>query len=65
MQIALYGQAGRLLLRYSLCNCWPSEYTALPDLDSEANTVALASMTIEHEGWDRDLSVKPALTPSY
>ena len=54
-----------VLLRYNLYNCWPSEYTALPDLDSEANTVALASMTIEHEGWDRDLSVKPALTPSY
>ena len=65
MQIELYDQAGRLLLRYNLYNCWPSEYTALPDLDSEANTVALASMTIEHEGWDRDLTVQAALTPSY
>src|SRR5437764_3256187 len=34
MQIELYDQAGRLLLRYNLYNCWPSEYTALPDLDS-------------------------------
>ena len=28
-----------------------------PELDAEANAVALASMTIEHEGWDRDTSV--------
>jgi phage tail-like protein len=59
MQIELYNQAGQLTLRYNLYNCWPSEYTALPDLDSEANTVALASLTIEHEGWDRDTTVTP------
>ena len=57
MQIELYDQAGIITLRYNLYNCWPSEYTALPELDSEANAVALASMTIEHEGWDRDTSV--------
>lgn len=59
MQIELYNQAGQVTQRYNLYNCWPSEYTALPDLDSEANVVALASMTIEHEGWDRDLTVTP------
>ena len=57
MQIELYDQAGVITLRYNLYNCWPSEYTALPDLTSDANTVALASMTIEHVGWDRDTSV--------
>jgi phage tail-like protein len=65
MQIEHYDQAGRLLLRYNLYNCWPSEYIALPDLDSQSNAVALASMTIEHEGWDRDLTVTAANTPSY
>jgi phage tail-like protein len=59
MQLELYNQAGQIVLRYNLYNCWPSEYTALPELASEANTVALASLTIEHEGWDRDTSVKP------
>jgi phage tail-like protein len=59
MQIELYNQAGQPVLRYNLYNCWPSEYTALPELNSEANTVALASMTIEHEGWDRDLTLTP------
>ncbi len=58
MQIELYDQQGILSVRYNLYHCWPSEYTALPDLDGGANVVALASMTIEHEGWDRDTSVQ-------
>jgi phage tail-like protein len=60
MQIELYDQAGVITLRYNLFDCWPSEYTALPELNSEANAVALASMTIEHQGWERDTSVTPA-----
>lgn len=58
MQIEVYDQQGIVALRYNLYHCWPSEYTALPDLNGEANVVALASMTIEHEGWDRDTSVQ-------
>jgi phage tail-like protein len=57
MQIELYDQQRILAVRYNLYQCWPSEYTALPDLNGEANVVALASMTIEHEGWERDTSV--------
>ena len=60
MQIEVYDEAGQLALRYNLHNCWPSEYTPLPELDSESNAVALASMTLQHEGWDRD----PTLTPT-
>src|SRR3954454_17552788 len=65
MQIELYNQAGVIVLRYNLYNCWPSEYTALPELDSESNAVALATMTIEHEGWDRDTSVTAPAQPGY
>jgi phage tail-like protein len=54
MQIEVYDQLGAVTVRYDLYNCWPSEYTTLPEPDSDANVVALASMTIEHEGWDRD-----------
>lgn len=59
IQIELYDQAGRLVLRYDVARCWPSEYTALPELETEANTVALASLTLQHEGWTRDTSVVP------
>jgi phage tail-like protein len=59
MQVELNDQTGQPMLRYNLHGCWPSEYTPLPELDSESNAVALASMTLEHEGWGRD----PTLTP--
>lgn len=59
IQIELYNQAGQLAIRYNLYRCWPSEYTALPELQAEANVVALASLTLQHEGWDRDTSVQP------
>lgn len=56
MQIEVYNQAGQPVLRYNLYNCLPSEYTPLREPSSKANAVALASMTIEHEGWDRTLT---------
>ena len=59
IQLVLYDQAGRPVLRYNIYNCWPSEYTALPELNSAANAVAIASLTIEHEGWDRDMTLTP------
>lgn len=54
IQLELYDQSGVLALRYNIYNCWPSEYTALPELNAQSNAVALASLTLEHEGWDRD-----------
>jgi phage tail-like protein len=58
MQIELHDQHGGLVLRFNLYGCWPSQYAALPELDNtEADAVGLASMTIEHEGWERDPSV--------
>lgn len=59
IQIEVYNQAGQLAIRYNLYRCWPSEYTALPELSAEANVVALATLTLQHEGWDRDTSVQP------
>ena len=59
MQIEVYDEAGQPVLRYNLYNCWPSEYTALPELDAAAHAVGLASMTIEHEGWARDTRLTP------
>lgn len=65
IQLEMYNQAGQLLLRYNIYNAWPSEYHALPELDAESNTVALASLTLQHEGWDRDTTVTPPTLPSF
>jgi phage tail-like protein len=45
---------GNVVLRYKLHNCWVSEYTALPDLDANANAVAISTIKIENEGWEKD-----------
>jgi phage tail-like protein len=37
----LYNEAGQLVRAWNVFRCWPSEYQALPDLDSAANAVAI------------------------
>jgi phage tail-like protein len=41
--------------RYFLRDCWVSEFTTLPDLDAGGNAVAIESIKIEMEYWERDL----------
>lgn len=38
--------------------CWPSSYTALSDLEANDTLVAVESLTLQHEGWERDYEVK-------
>ena len=43
---------------YKLLRAWVSEFQAVPDLDANSmNTVAIQTLKVEHEGWQRDLSV--------
>lgn len=58
IKIDLLNQAGQIVLSYFVFSCWPSSYTALPELASDGNTVALELLTLQHEGWSRDDSVK-------
>ena len=65
LTLEVYNEAGQLCLRYHIFRCWISEYTALPDLDSSANAVAIQSIKLENEGWERDYSVKEPKEPSF
>ncbi|MEQ9498464.1 MAG: phage tail protein [Deltaproteobacteria bacterium] len=49
-----YNERGQAAMRYTLYGCWVSEYTAVPELDANANAVAIESIKIELEGWKRD-----------
>ena len=49
------GEAGQLAIAYKVYRCWVSEYQALPDLDANANAVAIQHIKLENEGWERDL----------
>ncbi|RKG69023.1 phage tail protein [Corallococcus sp. CA054B] len=55
---------GQVAISYKILRAWVSEYQALPDLDSQAmNTVGIQTLTLQHEGWQRDTSVpEPAET---
>ena len=61
--IDVYNEAGQKVISYQLFRCWVSEYQALPELDASANAVAIQSIKIENEGWERDEAVtEPAET---
>jgi len=63
--IELYNEAGQLVIAYRVFRCWVSEFQALPDLDANANAVAIAHLKLENEGWERDLSVVEPTEPSF
>ena len=52
--LEVFNEAGQPVLRYFLHRCWVSEFTALPDMDANANAVAIQSLKLETEGWERD-----------
>jgi phage tail-like protein len=55
--IEVYNEAGQLAMAYKVFRCWVSEYQAMPDLDANANAVAISHLKLENEGWERDLDV--------
>jgi phage tail-like protein len=55
--IELLNEQGVVAKAYKVYRCWVSEYQALPELDSNANAVAIESMTVQNEGWERDEAV--------
>ena len=63
--IELYNEAGQLALAYKVYRCWVSEFQALPELDANGNAVAIQSIKIENEGWERDESVTEPTEPSF
>jgi phage tail-like protein len=63
--IELYNEAGQKVISYNVYRCWVSEYNAMPELDALGNAVAIQSIKLENEGWDRDTSVKEPTQPSF
>jgi phage tail-like protein len=63
--IDVYNEAGQLVLAYNVFRCWVSEYQALPDLDANANAVAIQTIKLENEGWERDYDVVEPTEPSF
>jgi phage tail-like protein len=62
--IEVYNEAGQLALAYKVFRCWVSEFQALPDLDANANAIAIQHIKLENEGWTRDLEVVEPSEPT-
>jgi phage tail-like protein len=63
--IELYNEAGQLAIAYKVFRCWVSEFQALPDLDANANAVAIQHIKLENEGWERDYEVAEPNEPQF
>lgn len=63
--IELYNEAGQLVLRHKVYRCWVSEYQALPDLDANANAIAIEHIKLEHEGFEQDYEVPEPSEPKF
>ena len=61
--IELLNEQGTVVLAFKVYRCWVSEYQVLPPLDANANAIAVETLKLENEGWERDTSVtEPAET---
>ena len=63
--IEMYNEAGQLAIVYKVFRCWVSEFQALPDLDANANAVAIQHLKLENEGWERDAEIAEPAEQSF
>ncbi len=65
VRLELMNEAGQVVLAYLIYRCWVSRYEALPELDASSNAIAIQSITLENEGWERDTAVTEPQEPSF
>jgi len=63
--IELCNEAGQTVMAFKIFRCWPSRYSALDELDALNNTIAVETLVLEHEGWERDNAVTEPTEPSF
>ena len=63
--IEMYNEAGQVAIAYKVFRCWVSEYQALPELDASGSAVAIQTLKLENEGWERDYEVAEPSEPEF
>ena len=64
IRLELYNEAGQVVIAYNVFRCWVSEYQAFPDLDANANAIAIQHLKLENEGWVPDADVAEPQEPT-
>ncbi|AGP41511.1 phage tail protein [Sorangium cellulosum] len=63
LAIEVLNLQGTPVFRFKVRRAWVSEYQATPEMDANANAVAITMIKIEHEGFQRDTTLQePAET---
>jgi phage tail-like protein len=55
--IELLNEEGMVAKAFKVYRCWVSEYQVLPQLDANGGAVAIESIVLQNEGWERDTEV--------
>jgi len=63
--IEMMNEAGQVAISYKVYRCWVSEFTAMPELDASANAIAIQSIQLQNEGWERDYDVTEPQEPMF
>ena len=63
--IEVYNESGQLAIAYKVYRAWVSEFQALPDLDANANAIAIQHLKLENEGWERDVETPEPAESSF
>lgn len=56
--LELYNLQGVKVISWQVFRAWVSEYTAVPELDANANGIAFESIVLQNEGFQRDEAVQ-------
>lgn len=65
LMIELYNEAGQLAMAWKVYNAWPSKYSAVTEFDASSPDLAIESITLEHDGWERDTEIAEPTEPKY
>lgn len=57
LRINLLNQQGSVVSSYMVYRAWVAVYQALPELDANASAVAIETIELQYEGFERDRSV--------
>jgi len=58
IRIELLNEARQPVMSFTLYRCWPSQFQALPQLDAGTNAIAIETIRLENEGWERALDLQ-------
>jgi phage tail-like protein len=61
--LELLNETGQVVMAYKIFRCWVSAYQPAGDFDSNTNSILIQTLTLEHEGWQRDVDVTEPSEP--